>query len=148
MDNRNQSKGPAALNRAGEPDLFRRCRAIPAADAAQWLGMAVSPGRGRRWALCPLHGDSRPSLMFDTAGRWHCFGCGWGGDAVDLWAAVRRVRPEEAARQLLCRGAVEGLMGSPHRAPYPAPPNPRGRGTLLFGRPMYAPYDGREGDRV
>lgn len=148
MDNRNQPMRPGGHQHEGEGDLFRRCREIAAADAAQWLGMEVTGGRGRRWALCPLHGDSRPSLMFDTRGRWHCFGCGRGGDAVDLWAAVRGVGSAQAARQLLMRAAVEGLMGSHTRGPSPAVEAPRGRGAVFFGRPMYAPYGGGEGGRA
>ena len=82
-------------------DLFRRCRLIPASEAARRLGMKLSSGRLRRFALCPIHGDSRPSMMFDLAGRWHCFGCGRGGDAVDLYALVKGIRPIDAARELL-----------------------------------------------
>jgi DNA primase len=40
---------------------------------------------GRRWWVCPLHGDRNPSFT-QTSGQWswHCFGCGKGGDIIDL----------------------------------------------------------------
>ena len=92
--------------RAGQRDLFQDCRRVPALEAARRLGLAVSWRGGRGWALCPLHGDSSPSLMFDPRGRWHCFGCGRGGDAVDLLAQARGMAPLAAARALL--GLEEG----------------------------------------
>lgn len=88
-------------------DLFQLCRRVPAAEAARRLGIEVRWRGERGWALCPLHGDSRPSLMFDRAGRWHCFGCGRGGDAAALYAQAKGIRPLEAARALLS-GAAEG----------------------------------------
>ena len=46
--------------------------------------------RGR----CPVHGSrTAPSRSFAThLGKnvWHCFTCGAGGNALDLWAAVTR----------------------------------------------------------
>lgn len=43
---------------------------------------------GDRWkASCPLpdHDDKTPSfVVYADQGRWWCFGCGRGGDAVDL----------------------------------------------------------------
>jgi len=38
-----------------------------------------------RWVLfpCPFHDDGTPSLaVTPDNGRWHCFGCGKGGDAL------------------------------------------------------------------
>ncbi|MBI1986954.1 MAG: hypothetical protein HYS70_01225 [Nitrospinae bacterium] len=46
--------------------------------------------------LCPLHADRNPSLNpaytgADGRQRWHCYGCGAGGDAIDLVQAVARL---------------------------------------------------------
>jgi DNA primase len=49
---------------------------------------------------CPLHGARTPTSRSFAAhlGKnvWHCFRCGAGGNALDLWAAVRR-QPLHAA---------------------------------------------------
>jgi hypothetical protein len=84
-------------------DIFALCRDIPATAAAGACGIRLSMRGDKYWALCPLHRDTDPSLMFDGEGRWHCFGCGQGGDAVDLYAKVKQVPPLEAARALLAR---------------------------------------------
>lgn len=81
-------------------DLFTQCRNIPADMAARALGVFIHHGGGRGWALCPLHEEHKASMMFDKAGRWHCFSCGRGGDAVDLWAAVKGMAPADAAAEL------------------------------------------------
>ena len=84
-------------------DIFALCRDIPATAAAGACGIRLSMRGDKYWALCPLHRDTDPSLMFDGEGRWHCFGCGQGGDAVDLYAKVKQVPPLEAAQALLAR---------------------------------------------
>jgi DNA primase len=35
--------------------------------------------------LCPFHSDTKPSFGLNTkTGKWHCFGCGEGGDLLKL----------------------------------------------------------------
>lgn len=67
--------------------------------ARQRHGEAV---RGR----CPVHGSrTRHSRSFAAhLGKnvWHCFTCGAGGNALDLWVAVTR-QPLHAAVLDLCR---------------------------------------------
>jgi CHC2 zinc finger len=45
-----------------------------------------------RMARCPLHEDRSPSLSLYRGGhgreKWKCHGCGRGGDAIDLEAAL------------------------------------------------------------
>jgi putative DNA primase/helicase len=68
--------------------------------------------RGR----CPLpgHDDSSPSFYLYPDGHAYCFGCGWHGDAVDLWAALKGFPTEiEAALDL----AREYSIDLPERAP-------------------------------
>jgi hypothetical protein len=36
-----------------------------------------------RWSL-PDHDDHNPSFYIYLPGRWHCYGCGRGGDVIDL----------------------------------------------------------------
>lgn len=55
---------------------------------------------------CPLHGSrSRHSRSFAVQFHknvFHCFGCGAGGNALDLWAALTR-QPLHTAVVDLCR---------------------------------------------
>ena len=86
------------IEKPGNAMLFESCKAVSAADVAKRAGIALQQ-RGRRlWARCPLHDEKTPSLMFDEVGKWHCFGCNRGGDAVDFYAAVYNISPLEAAR--------------------------------------------------
>lgn len=39
----------------------------------------------------PDHGDENPSFYVYPDNRFHCYGCGWHGDATDLWAGVKGV---------------------------------------------------------
>jgi DNA primase len=38
----------------------------------------------RHVGLCPLHTETRPSFTVYPNGRYHCYGCGAHGDAIDL----------------------------------------------------------------
>lgn len=46
-------------------------------------------------AVCPFHNDRNPSMKVDR--RFHCFGCGADGDAVDFVAALYGLSVKEAA---------------------------------------------------
>ena len=49
-------------------------------------------------ARCPFHDDRTPSMKLDT--RFHCFGCGADGDAIDFTAQLFGIGKYEAARML------------------------------------------------
>lgn len=65
-----------------------------------------------RKVRCPFHGDGSPSLHVYDDG-WHCYGCGEGGDAVDLVARLDGVSKVEAYRR---------IMGTWDCEPLPTPP--------------------------
>ncbi|MDR0326569.1 MAG: hypothetical protein LBI19_10825 [Oscillospiraceae bacterium] len=65
-------------------------------DAAARMGVTVDR-HGK--ALCFAHAEKTPSLSF-KGNRWHCFGCGAGGDVVDMVAAIQGITGLEAAKQL------------------------------------------------
>jgi DNA primase len=50
---------------------------------------------------CPVHRSTDPRSRSFSAdlrlGRYNCFGCGSGGNALELWAAVHRIGVYEAA---------------------------------------------------
>lgn len=70
--------------------------AIKASMQAQDLVPIVRQDRGGAWALCPLHGDTNPSLRLYKDGGFKCFGCGAHGDVIDLYAAMHRLTTREA----------------------------------------------------
>ena len=49
-------------------------------------------------AVCPFHNDKNPSMKLDM--RFHCFGCGADGDAVDFVSRLYGLPSKEAAMKL------------------------------------------------
>ncbi len=82
-------------------NVFEVCRGISALEVARHHHIPVVRRGGRLWTACPLHEEKDPSLLFDKLGRWHCFGCGQGGDAVDLHSALRGLSLYAAAVELM-----------------------------------------------
>jgi len=57
-------------------------------------------------ACCPFHPDRSPSFtIYSGDRRWHCFGCGRGGDVIDYTRQAEGVGVIEAIR-LLDAGAI------------------------------------------
>lgn len=80
-------------------NIFNQIRQIPAVETARRFGVDFRK-KGNRWvAPCPFHNDRNPSF-FAYSERFHCFGCGWSGDAVDLVAELLGLRPFEAAQEI------------------------------------------------
>jgi len=90
--------------------LFEACKQVAAVEVARQAGLKLNERGRRAWACCPLHGEKTPSLMFDEHGKWHCFGCSRGGDAVAFYAELYKLPMIEAAKQL---AAHFGLSGEP-----------------------------------
>jgi hypothetical protein len=71
---------------------FRKCcEAVKAAVPVESVARRYTdlrPLGGRAWfdGRCPLpdHDDHNPSFYIYPPGRWQCYGCGRGGDAIDL----------------------------------------------------------------
>ena len=68
---------------------------VSAREAAQMYGIEV---RRNGMACCPFHDDKNPSMKLDR--RFHCFGCGADGDAIDFTARLYNLSPKEAAEKL------------------------------------------------
>ena len=83
-------------------DIFSRCRAVKASDAARKAGVQLKQQGDRYWAHCPVHaGDNTPSMCFYPDGGWHCFGCKAGGrDGVSFYAAFYHVKALKAAHRV------------------------------------------------
>lgn len=69
---------------------------ITARDVANAYGLPV--GRSGL-VLCPFHDDHHPSML--VAERFHCFGCGASGDAIDLAARLFCLQPHDAAVKII-----------------------------------------------
>jgi DNA primase len=68
------------------PDLVQQVRhAIDIVDIAG--AMTSLKRQGRKYTgLCPFHKEKSPSFQVDPQlALYHCFGCGAGGDAIDLY---------------------------------------------------------------
>lgn len=64
-------------------------------QAAEMYGIRV---RRNGMAVCPFHQDKNPSMKLDK--RFHCFGCGADGDAVDFVSRLFGLSSKEAAMKL------------------------------------------------
>ena len=87
---------------------YRAARALlPLADVLALLGYVPAARHGPQLrGPCPVHRSHVPTSRSFGAhlgrGAWHCFRCGAGGNALDLWAAVTR-QPLHAAVLDLCQ---------------------------------------------
>jgi DNA primase len=87
---------------------YRAARAqLPLTAVLELLGFAARERYGDQIrGRCPVHGSRKPASRSFAAhlgkGVWHCFSCGAGGNALDLWAAVTR-QDLHAAVLDLCR---------------------------------------------
>ncbi len=71
---------------------------VSAYDAG--LALGLQPDR-RGWVCCPLHGETKPSMMLWHGSRgFHCYGCNKGGDVISLVRSVRECTFWEAVEWL------------------------------------------------
>ncbi len=85
-------------------------RVKAAANVAAIIGQYVKLRRRGKdlVGLCPFHVEKTPSFTVTPAkGRWHCFGCGAGGDVLTF---IRRIERVNFPRAL---AIVAGLAGVP-----------------------------------
>lgn len=104
-----------------DTDAIRRSH--PIADVAAASGLELRQTGGRLAAVCPFHGDSRPSLVIYPASQsYYCFGCGAGGDVIDFVSRLHRVDFREAAA-LLAGTQVPAMPTGAPRPPSIAVPS-------------------------
>jgi DNA primase len=74
--------------------------------------------RGREFiALCPFHGDSKPSLnIVDDKGFYHCFACGAHGDVIKFLMENDGLKFMEAVEQLASMAGMEVPKQTPEDA--------------------------------
>jgi DNA primase len=74
---------------------------------------------------CPVHGSASPRSRSFAAqvekNCWHCFRCGAGGNALDLYLAVRKLPVYEGALDLCARLHVPVPRCAPPSSRSPPP---------------------------
>ena len=55
----------------------------------------------QNFALCPFHKEKTPSLKRYKDNKWWCFGCGLGGDTIDLVMKMQDCSLPEAIKKIL-----------------------------------------------
>lgn len=66
-----------------------------------------SGGVGSLKGLCPFHDEKSPSFhVRPTVGRWHCFGCGEGGDVISFLMRADGLAFADAVEYLAGRAGV------------------------------------------
>jgi DNA primase len=76
-------------------DLRQARVCVRLAEVLDLIGFEPTVRRGDQVrGPCPVHGSrtagSRSLAAHLGKNAWHCFGCGAGGNALDLWAALTR----------------------------------------------------------
>ena len=70
-------------------------QSVTTRQAAEFYGFRVNRAG---MIACPFHNDRTPSMKVDK--RFHCFGCGADGDAVDFVSRLFELPSKEAAMKL------------------------------------------------
>ena len=100
-------------------------------DVVEAAGVALR-GRGRvRQAVCPFHDEQEGSFtVYADTERWHCFGCGEGGDVLDFLQRLEDLSLPEAIRRLEGTPAPP-IRSTPPNRPAPPPAGPPRDPALL-----------------
>jgi DNA primase len=112
---------------------YRAARAqLRLADVLALIGYQPRHCHGPQWrGPCPLHGSrsatSRALAVHLGKNLFHCFACGAGGNALDLWAALRQLPLHQAVLDLCQR------LHQP--VPWLYQPRSRRRSNVPFNHP-------------
>ncbi|QOQ38986.1 DNA primase [Trueperella pecoris] len=75
-------------------------------------------GVGSLKGLCPFHDEKTPSFnVRPHVGRWHCFGCGEGGDAISFIERIEHISFVEAVEHLAEKFGVNLMYEEGSKAP-------------------------------
>ncbi len=110
---------------SGTYDIPAIQRALPLlSEIFQRDGHALKRAGRVIFVCCPFHEEGSPSCQInDDTGKFHCFGCGAGGDAFDYWQKSRNLNFRDALSEL---AAMVRLGPSPAGTPAPVrKPAPR-----------------------
>jgi DNA primase len=86
-------------------------------QASRLLGAPLEPNSGG-FCVCPFHAEKSGSFhLYDEGRRFHCFGCGAKGDALDYWQRSRGESPGDAVRSMAAALGIEGTTAPMLRKP-------------------------------
>lgn len=103
-------------------DVERLRRDVSLSQTAAHYGCRLQ-GNGHEYqACCPFHAEETPSFTIfagqDGVERFHCFGCGVGGDVLDF---VRQIKGVDLAEAIRILDGVSHLDGASHARPNISP---------------------------
>lgn len=74
---------------------------IDLAEYVQDSGIKLKWNGKHYFGCCPIHEEKTPSFLVNpSTGKWHCFGCGEGGDVIDLVIKTHHVTYPKALQIL------------------------------------------------
>lgn len=78
------------------------------------FGVELTKKGGSYMGRCPFHDDKTPSLSVDPVkGLYHCFGCGEGGDAIELVKKMKSLSFREAVAYLKTEASLLHVSSRP-----------------------------------
>jgi len=78
---------------------IEQAKEFPIGDLLAGKGWKTS---NRQTYLCPLHNEKTPSFVWYIQNNsWYCFGCGQGGDVIDLYMKLHNVDFKSAVNKLV-----------------------------------------------
>jgi hypothetical protein len=81
--------------------LAQKISSVNIVSAIQGMGVKLRSAGKNFTGICPLHGDSNPSLyVYPERKKFHCFGCGEHGDIVDFVQKLHGWDIQHALRHL------------------------------------------------
>ena len=103
-------------------DFTRLRRQLPLAQVLDLIGFTATTRCGAQMrGPCPVHGSSAPHSRSFAAhldkNCWHCFRCGAGGNALDLYLAVTKLPVYQGALELCARLGLTPPRCSPRSQP-------------------------------
>lgn len=100
--------GEAVAGTINRDDIAAVRERAPIEDIVGQHVTLKSAGVGSLKGLCPFHDERTPSFhVRPGVGRWHCFGCGEGGDVIEFVMRMDGLPFAEAVEYLADRAGVQ-----------------------------------------
>lgn len=111
-------------------DIVRIKQSLPPlSEMLEKCGHSIRRSGGALFTCCPFHEEKTPSCRVDDeTGKFHCFGCGAGGDAIDFWQRHRGITIQDALGELASMAGV--IPGGYTPAPAARPVKPAAAASI------------------